>query len=221
MKKDKNEKEITAITQLFQPQVTALPEHSNGVVDNNVYIFDYIEDDYRWQVLIPLHNLINKHKTKLLNKLKEAKKTKSNKIEVEEINVFIDSGGGEVTLCWATCALLSEAKECGIMVNTHIIGRASSAASMIAVMGNYRTMYESSYHGLHYGNECGVGIQNKHCIETHTKRMLDNFDSTLKHYKKYTKAPLKKLNSWLNEEITYLNSDECVRYGLVDEIIKI
>lgn len=217
MTKD-TDKDINSITQLIQSQVS-LPEHSNAVVDNNVYIFNYIEDDYRWHVLIPLHQLVCKLKIKMFNKVKEAKKKKQSKIEAEEINIFIDSGGGEVTLCWATCALLVEAKTYGILINTIIVGRASSAASYIAVLGDNRTMYECGYHGIHYGRDLSLNVQNKHCVETHSKRMLDNFNTTLKHYKKYTKAPKSLLDKWLKEEITYLSSEDCLKYSFIDSII--
>lgn len=213
-KEDSTEEEKTTINlaSLFQQQlVPTLPERSNCMVENRVYILDYMEDDYRWQVLLPLNEYIIKTQKAIEND--EFK-------EDAHIQFFIDCGGGEVSLMWATLALMKVAKRSGIIIDTFIYGRAASAASEIAIYGDNRYMYESSYHGIHFGCEFASNVQNKHGIDTNRDRMYSNFESTLSHYLKNTKATKQQLEKWLKEEITYLNSKQCKKLGFVDKVIK-
>jgi ATP-dependent Clp protease protease subunit len=101
-------------------------------------------------------------------------------------------------------------------VYTYVEGAVASAGTLLSLAGDKRYMGKYSHLLIHqlsggmYGkfNEMEDEIYN--C--TALMKLLKAF------YKEKTKMPMKKLEEILTKDI-WLSADECLQYGIVDQII--
>lgn len=142
---------------------------------------------------------------------------KSN-IRNSEINIYINSPGGCTDILFSLTYFIEKAKQCGICVNTHVIGDAFSAGSYLAVQGSHRYMNRYSTQLLHFGNVT-TNAQTIKQLERNQKMINEHFNNLVDIYSKYTKLTKAQIKQFMSDDNCYLNAEECLKYGLIDEIV--
>lgn len=136
----------------------------------------------------------------------------------KEITVYINSEGGSM---YAMFAMHDVMRMVPNPIHTIGIGRVMSAAVLLMAAGDRRSIMPNTYVMMHEPSMFG-GFENK----------VGQWERDLNHIKvmkkrkyelmsKYTGADLKKIAKDLNDQDKYLDAEESVQYGLVDEICKI
>ena len=153
---------------------------------------------------------------KKIGELESKSLTLGNSLDLEQpptIKIYINSGGGSVVSgIWSMDTIL-RAK---VPVHTYVDGFAASAATFMSVVGNYRFMSRNSNMLIHQLSTQFWGTYSNFEDE---KKNLDLMMITIKNvYKKYTKVPLKELNTILKHDLLW-DAEKCLEYGLIDEII--
>ena len=128
-------------------------------------------------------------------------------------HLHLSTNGGEIFSAFAIVDTIRQMKS---KVYTYVDGAVASAGTLISLAGEKRYMGKYSHLLIHqlsggmYGkfNEMEDEIYN--C--TALMKLLKAF------YKEKTKMPMKKLDEILNKDI-WLSADECLQFGIVDQII--
>lgn len=103
-----------------------------------------------------------------------------------------------------------------IPVVTVVNGSCASAATFISIVGARRYIYENSFMLIH---QLSAGMFGTHASLKDEIQNCDLFMNIMKTlYKKYTKMPSKVLEETLKRDV-FFSSKDCLKYGLVDEII--
>ena len=134
-------------------------------------------------------------------------------IKAPEIYLHINSYGGSL---FAGFAAMDMIKYNPIPIVTIIEGCAASAATLMSICGSRRLMKKNAYMLIH---QLSGGLWGK--MEEMEDDMLNNKELMTKIkdlYKEYTKVPQTKLADILKHDIWW-NSEMCLKYNLVDEII--
>lgn len=130
------------------------------------------------------------------------------------IYLHINSFGGSV---FAALSVIDTIQYNPIPVYTIIEGAAASAATMISVHGKKRFITESGHMLIH---QLSSGFWGKMCeIEDEAKNLKNLMKVIKKIYKKKSTIPNDKLDEILKHDLWW-NSKKCMKYGLVDKIIK-
>ena len=132
--------------------------------------------------------------------------------DVENINVYINSDGGDV---FAGQAINSMLKRHNAKITVHIDGLAASIASVIAMAGDEIIMPTNAMMMIHnpwtftYGNAADF------------RKMADDLDkigeSIIAAYKEKTGLKDEEIKKIMDSE-TWLTADECVEKGFADKI---
>lgn len=129
------------------------------------------------------------------------------------INLHLNTFGGGVFAALATVDTIRRLKS---TVHTYIDGSVASAGTLVSIIGSKRYMGQHAHLLIH---QLSGGMYGKF------SEMEDEFfnSSNLmklfkEYYKKNTKLPMKKLDELLKRDI-WLNAEECLQYGIVDEIV--
>lgn len=136
------------------------------------------------------------------------------------IDVYIDSGGGDLSATKSILTQLNLARNKGAIIRTTVMGTAASCASIIAIQGTpgFRIMYEQSYNLIHYGNSSyqitKPSEANK--IAKYENEMRKNFYSPYLRYTSLTQQELKKLQQ---TEYNFLSAQECLDKKLCDWVL--
>jgi len=133
------------------------------------------------------------------------------------IHIYVNSCGGDAYELFGLLSVLDVAKRKGIAVHTHVIGVAYSAGSILAAYGDYRTMSRYSDHLLHLGCS-GAEFSTFEQLKRETENNMKHFNKILKIYSEHTKIPKKKLEEMLKDDKLYLDAEQCLKYGICDEI---
>ena len=131
----------------------------------------------------------------------------------KDVNLVISSYGGDV---YAMLGTIDYFNSLPVKVNTHCIGACMSAAAVILACGTgKRTMSENSTVMVHEGSAFEVG-KTSDVIKgaDHMKRLQININRILGDVTKKTQ----KFWEDISHQDTYLTSEECLDYGIVDEI---
>lgn len=135
--------------------------------------------------------------------------------EISEINIHINSYGGETFQGLAIYNLLKQHKA---QVNVYIDGIAASSASIIAMAGNKIYMPKTALMMIHNCWLWTVGNSKE------LRKTADDMDKIAVAYKEAYLSKVNitedKLDKLLDEE-TYLTADECIEMGFADEIIEL
>ena len=130
------------------------------------------------------------------------------------IHLHLNTLGGSIFAAFSTVDTIRRLKS---KVHTHIDGSVASAGTLISAIGNKRYMGQHAHLLIHqlssgvYGKFSEMEDEIFNC--TNLMKLLKDF------YKKNTKLPMKKLDELLKRDI-WLNAEECLQYGIVDEIVK-
>lgn len=134
-----------------------------------------------------------------------------NMTDVNEINVYINSYGGELS---EGLAIYNALKQHKAIVNTYVMGFACSSASLIFMSGNNRYISKSSMLMIHnaicscYGNSDDMRAM----AET-----LDKMNGAIRNvYADNINISIDDLKTLLDKE-TFLNYEECVNYGFATD----
>lgn len=129
------------------------------------------------------------------------------KLEVDSINVHINSYGGEVA---EGLAIYNTLKNSNFKVTTYCDGFACSAASVIFMAGDERIMNEASLLMIHnaWSWACGNANDFRKCAEDLEKITQASINAYMSKVK-ISEEEVKKL---MDEE-TWITADEAVNYG--------
>ena len=121
-------------------------------------------------------------------------------------------------MLFSLLSMLDIAKKKGISIHTHVIGVAYSAGSILAVYGDHRTMSRYSDHLLHLGC-AGAEFSTFEQLKREAENNVKHFNKILQIYLDHTKISQKRLIEMLKDDKQYLDAEQCLKYGICDEII--
>ena len=174
------------------------------VVGNRIHFYADIYDE---TIL-----MLNKTLLELDLSLQNTKNVLGDETVTPIIHLHLNTGGGSVYAAFAAVDTIRNLKS---KVYTYVDGYCASAGTLISSVGNkrfvgmYSQMLIHQLSGEMYGKFSEM--EDQMFNSTALMKVLKEF------YKKYTKMPMKKLDELLKKDIS-LTADECVLYGLVDEI---
>lgn len=142
---------------------------------------------------------------------------KANSLNPEPINIYINSGGGDLYIAWELITLIEHASRLGIPVVSHVYAKAASAASLIAISCPIRVVSERAAHIMHYAR----GGDFAHNPEM-ARRNLQYFEflqeEILTLYKKHTKIDDVHKKLELDNYIIF-GGGKLKQYGLADYVL--
>ena len=175
-----------------------------SVHENKIYYYSNVNRDSASEL------------NKKIGEIESKSLTLHNSLDLEvppTLRIYINSGGGSVVSGISSMDTILRTK---VPVHTYIDGFAASAATFLSVVGNYRFMSRNSYMLIH---QLSTQFWGKYQEFEDEKKNLDLMMITIKNvYKKYTKVPLKELNTILKHDLLW-DAEKCLEYGLIDEII--
>ena len=132
----------------------------------------------------------------------------------KELTLIINSPGGELTDCFAIIDIMNSSK---IPIKTVGLGQICSCGFLIFINGKNRILTPNTCVMCH-PYSWGSGGQHHELVSIRKEQDLMQA-RTLAHVVKCTKLTKKKTATILLKETdTYLNSDECLEYGICDEV---
>jgi ATP-dependent Clp endopeptidase proteolytic subunit ClpP len=167
------------------------------VIDNKVYFYSEITRDNVLQLV------------KTIRKL-----NKPSNQNFSDIELYISSYGGSI---FAGLSIVDEIINSKIPVVTIVDGCAASAATLFSVVGKKRLIKAHSYMLIHQLSSMFFGKYQEFEDEmSNLKKLMVQINGI---YKKYTKIPENELGEILKHDL-YFDAKQCIKYGLVDEIIQ-
>jgi ATP-dependent Clp protease protease subunit len=167
----------------------------------NMYVYGDIVTDSHWLWGSP-DDVVTREFIKDLNNHPKAKR----------INVYINSGGGEV---FAAVSIAQQLKKHSAEVHTYVEGIAASAATIIAMAGDVRHMTVSGLYMIHLPSSCVSG--NKHSFAKGIEILEKVEDIIRLTYKDKTNLSDEELTAMIDHE-TWLTAEEAYKYGFVNKI---
>jgi ATP-dependent Clp protease protease subunit len=132
---------------------------------------------------------------------------------IPAIELYISSEGGEIYSSFTTVDRILSSK---IPVDTYVEGIAASAATLISVVGRRRYMRKNANMLIH---QCSSAMWGNFAQFQDEMKNLELVMSMIKRvYLKHTKFKEKDLNELLKHDLC-LAPEECLKYGLIDEIV--
>lgn len=174
----------------------------NYVEDNNVYILGEFDNSISKNIMPNMLKIINSQ-----SNLKNGK-----------IDFYINSNGGYTHELYGLLSMIALAKSNGIKIRTFNLGRAYSAGSYLAVVGDERKMYKYAFNLLHLGTTWESNSTIKQLDRNHT-RQKEHFNNLIRIYKEHTKLTERQIKEMMADDCCFLNAKKCLKYGIVDEII--
>lgn len=135
--------------------------------------------------------------------------------DLEQINLYMNTVGGDV---FEGMAIRNQLKRCGAKVVATVDGIAASAGAFILTGCNVVRMYSNSMQMVHemWCPACGNARELRKVADDMDKMMEGNRKAFLE--KANGKISEKQLIQLLENE-TWLTADECLKYGLCDEVL--
>ena len=161
---------------------------------NTMYLTYEIEQDSLYAVMTRFDNFVQHN-------------------EGQDINLVLSSYGGDV---YSMLGTIDYFKTLPVKVNTHCFGACMSAAAVILACGTgKRTMTKNSTVMVHEGSAFEAGKTSDVLKGAdHLKKLLENINRIL------GEVTNKSQEFWegVSKQDTYLTADECLEYGIIDEI---
>tara|TARA_Y100000593_G_scaffold14431_1_gene27388 strand:+ start:36 stop:629 length:594 start_codon:yes stop_codon:yes gene_type:complete len=161
---------------------------------NTMYLTYEIEQDSLYAVMTRFDNFIQHN-------------------EGQDINLVLSSYGGDV---YSMLGIIDYFKTLPVKVNTHCFGACMSAAAVILACGTgKRTMTANSTVMVHEGSAFEAGKTSDVLKGAdHLKKLLENINRIL------GEVTNKSQEFWegVSKQDTYLTAQECLDYGIIDEI---
>lgn len=150
--------------------------------------------------------------------LQSFKKELDNLGNISELNIFMNTPGGEVFVATTICSMLQRLKDFGTKIHTYVDGLCASAGTFILMMGDDINIYENSVIMIHKPiNYCyGNAIDFQKCID-----VLDTIENStmIPLYMKKSKVNQEEIKELINEE-SWLGAeriDEVFNVNLIKE----
>jgi ATP-dependent Clp endopeptidase proteolytic subunit ClpP len=170
--------------------------------NNHIYFYSEVNRDSIYDLIM------------LIKEAEEESILTSLKLKIDEIPIYIhiNSLGGSIFNCFAGIDII---QLCKVPVHTIIEGGSASAGTLLSVVGKKRYMTKNAYMLIHQLSSGFWGKMGE--IEDEFKNLEDLMKRIKDIYKEHTTIPKKELNDLLKHDL-WLDSDKCLKYGLVDEI---
>jgi len=201
-----SQKEDNTENTVISSPVGARKDDNNVVdsVNNTIYFYSEVLRQKNLLLNKTLRNL----ETNLINQ--------TNLLRSENpsaIHLHINSYGGSVFAGLSSVDVILNSK---VPVYSYVEGCAASAATLMSVVAEKRFMHRNSFMLIHQlsGGMWGKFEEMKDSLENSTLLM----DVLKKIYLEHTNIPKRKLNEILKRDL-WFDAEECLKYGLVDEII--
>jgi len=166
-----------------------------NIKSNTMYLTYEIEQDTLYAVMTRFDNFVQYN-------------------EGKDINLNIASYGGDV---YSMLGIIDYFKSLPVKVNTHCLGACMSAAAVILACGTgKRTMTPNSTVMVHEGSAFEAGKTSDVLKGAdHLKKLQKNINRIL------GEVTSKDQKFWekVSQHDTYLTAEECLDYGIIDEII--
>ncbi len=174
-------------------------------ISNRIYFYSEIDRENILKLNKSLIELRNDHITQ--SQIKES--------EPNIIKLHINSYGGSI---FAGIAGMDEIIKISKSVKIHTIidGCCASAGTFLSIVGTRRFINKHAYMLIHQLSNVMWGKYEEFKDEMQNMDKLMEMIRNL--YDQYTKLPSDKLDEILRHDL-WFNSEECLNYGLVDEII--
>lgn len=131
----------------------------------------------------------------------------------EDLEIEINSGGGDV---YAGSEIYTTLKDYKGNVTVKIVGRAASAASVIAMAGKKVLISPTAQIMIHNVSEVAAG---DYRVFEHEAEVLKNYNVSIANaYRLKTGMEMKELLNLMNKE-TWFNAQQAVQYKFADEIM--
>ena len=157
-------------------------------------------------------------KDKTLVGLQSFKEELDNLGNISDLNIYINTPGGEVFVATTICSMLQRLKDAGTKIHTYVDGLCASAGTFILMMGDDINIYENSMIMIHKPvNYCyGNAIDFQKCID-----VLDTIENStmIPLYMKKSKVHEDEIKKLINEE-SWLGAeriDEVFNVNLIKE----
>lgn len=134
-------------------------------------------------------------------------------IDAEEIEIHINSGGGDAFEGIAICNYLRNHKA---KITAVVDGIAASAASLIAMGADKVIMPSNATMMVHRAATYAYG--NADSLEKQAKMLRDVDDALIQSYRNRFNGEFHELEALLDNE-TYMTAEKALSYGLCDEIV--
>jgi ATP-dependent Clp endopeptidase proteolytic subunit ClpP len=172
-------------------------------VDNRIYFYSDIE---REQILT-----LNKRLRELSNDL--VIRQINEESNDQKIFLHINSAGGDVFMGFSAMDEILKSK---IPVYTIIDGCCASSATFLSIVGKKRFINKHAFILIHQLSSSFEGKYNE--FNDH-KTNIDQFMEMMKNiYLTYTKLDDDKIKELINKDL-WLNAEDALKYGFVDEIL--
>ncbi|MBS6503578.1 MAG: Clp protease ClpP [Clostridium sp.] len=173
----------------------------------DLYIYDYVEgDSYDWWSGEKVESLTSANY--IQKKLEESK-------DVTQINVFINSYGGDVK---EGLAIYTQLKRHSAFKTIYVDGFACSIASVIAMAGDKVIMGPNTLMMIHHASRSAYGNSEELRKAANDLDVIDKASCSSYLTKAGNKLTEEVLNQLLDNQ-TWLNAEQCLQYGLCDEIV--
>lgn len=172
----------------------------------DLYIYDYVEgDSYDWW---SGEKIESETSANYFQKQLEAAKN------VTQINIYINSYGGEVK---EGLAIYNQLKRHPAQKTVYIDGFACSVASVIAMAGDKVIMGTNTLMMIHHASMGAWGNAEELRKAANDVEVIDKASCSSYITKAGDKLSEETLNQLLDNQ-TWLNAEQCLQYGLCDEI---
>lgn len=141
-----------------------------------------------------------------------------------EVVIHIDSPGGEVVAMFKFVDFVKQLNKKDILFRTIINGRACSAATLIAIVGNKRQMTEHSTAMIHELQAITGGYHTH--VQSYVKYLMKLHNTIVELYNSHRKIEdvdddaikVSDIEKWMSDE-SWFDAKEYLKMGFVDEII--
>lgn len=172
----------------------------------DLYIYDYVkEDSTDWWTG---ETIESETSANYIQKQLEAAK------DVTNINIYINSYGGEVK---EGLAIYNQLKRHTAYKTVHVDGFACSIASVIAMVGDKVVMGNNTLMMIHHASMGAWGNAEELRKAANDVEVIDKASCSSYLEKAGVKLTEETLNQLLDNQ-TWLNAEQCLQYGLCDEI---
>lgn len=131
------------------------------------------------------------------------------------VTLYVKSDGGDLHCGFSA---MDHIRDLRARVTTVADGLCASAATLLLLAGQHRKMLENSYVLIHQISADGVWGKYEE-LKDHMQNFTKDMERMQQVYEAETDIPSRKLKKILKKDL-YLDSEQCLRYGLVDEVIK-
>lgn len=172
----------------------------------DIYIYDDVEgDSYNWWT---------GEKTESETSANHIKQVLESNQNVTEINLYVNSYGGEVK---EGLGIYNQLKRHPAQVNVYIDGFACSIASVIAMAGDKVIMGTNALMMIHHASMGCFGNAEELRKAANDVEVIDQASCSSYLSKAGDKLDETTLKQLLDNQ-TWLNASQCLEYGLIDEI---